>query len=322
MRLRLALIQPALYSTWKKLSRNVVLALLFFLPADRKIAVQRWLRGREQFHTLRRADCVVVSFGKSGRTWLRVLLSRFYQVKHGLPENYLISFSNLHLAEPAIPKIFFTHDNYLKDYAKDGDGKAAYGDKKVVLLVRHPADVAVSQYHQWRYRMRPHKKVLNQYPPHGEEVEIFDFVARRDAGIVKVLDFLNAWAEEIPRMSNLLVVRYEDLRASPEATLERLLSFIGTLGTESEVHEAVAFASFENMKRLESGDAFRLRGGRFAPRDRNNPDSYKVRRGKVGGYRDYFSDAQVAEIEALIDAGLSPVFGYRAHKAAKPAASA
>ena len=107
-----------------------------------------------------------------------------------------------------------------------------------------------------------------------------------------------------------------------EATLERLLSFIKTPGTEAEVAEAIAFASFENMKRLESGDGFRLRGGRFAPRDRSNPDSYKVRRGKVGGYRDYFTDDEAAEIESLIDAGLSPVFGYRADKAAKPAGSA
>ena len=319
MRHRLALLQPALASAWKKLSRNVVLGPLFILPAERKIAVQRWLRGREQYRTLRRADCVVVSFGKSGRTWLRVMLSRFYQVKHGLPENCLLSFSNLHLADPAIPKIFFTHDNYLKDYSKSGDLKADYRDKKVVLLVRHPADVAVSQYHQWRHRMRPHKKALNRYPAHGEEVEIFDFVARRDAGLAKVIDFLNGWAAQFPRLPQLMVVRYEDLRAKPEATLERLLAFIGTPGTHEEVREAVAYASFDNMKRLEAGNGFRLRGGRFAPRDRDNPDSFKVRRGKVGGYRDYFSDEQVAEIEALIDAGLSPVFGYRAETAAKTA---
>ena len=319
MRHSLALIQPAFASAWKKLSRNLVLWPLFFLPADRKIALQRWLRGREQYRTLKKADCVVVSFGKSGRTWLRVLLSRFYQVRHGLAETYLISFSNLHLAEPAIPKIFFTHDNYLKDYSRNGDTKADYRGKKVVLLVRHPADVAVSQYHQWRHRMRPHKKALNRYPSHGEEVEIFDFVARRDAGIAKVIDFLNAWARQFPRLPDLMVLRYEDLRADPEATLSRLLAFIGTPGSEAEVREAVAFASFENMKRLESGDAFRLRGGRFAPRDRGNPESYKVRRGKVGGYRDYFSDEQVAEIDALVDAGLSPVFGYRAPETAASA---
>ena len=57
-----------------------------------------------------------MSFGKSGRTWLRVMLSRFYQVKHGLGERHLIGFDNLHKKNPAIPKLFFTHDNYIKDY--------------------------------------------------------------------------------------------------------------------------------------------------------------------------------------------------------------
>ena len=32
-----------------------------------------------------------------------------------------------------------------------------YAGKKVVLLVRNPADVAVSQYYQWKYRMKPNK---------------------------------------------------------------------------------------------------------------------------------------------------------------------
>jgi hypothetical protein len=45
-------------------------------------------------------------------------------------------------------------------------------------------------------------------------------------------------------------------------------------------------------------------------KDRSNPESFKVRRGKVGGYRDYFTDDQVAEIEGLIQKHLSQVFGY------------
>jgi len=79
-----------LQSVLKKLTRFVVLKPLFFLPKERKVAVERWLRGREQVGKLRRADCVVVSFGKSGRTWLRVMFSRFYQVKHGLTERHLL----------------------------------------------------------------------------------------------------------------------------------------------------------------------------------------------------------------------------------------
>lgn len=294
----------------KQLMRFLMRCSIFYLPSERKIVIERRWRGREQLAKLRLADCVVVSFGKSGRTWLRVLLSRFYQIRHGLPERALIGFDNLHRRNRAIPKIFFTHDNYLKDYTGNRDSKVDYHGRKVVLLVRHPADVAVSQYHQWRHRMRPGKKALNAYPRHGEEVSTFEFVARRDAGLAKVIDFMNGWAREMPRLEDLLLVRYEDMRAHPEAALREILEFIGTPGTEEEIREAIAFASFENMRRLEQKRTFWLSGGRLVPRDRSNPESFKVRRGKVGGYRDYFDDAQLAEIESYVRDHLSPVFGY------------
>jgi hypothetical protein len=46
------------------------------------------------------------------------------------------------------------------------------------------------------------------------------------------------------------------------------------------------------------------------PRDENNPDSYKVRRAMVGGYRDYFTDEELASIDGLVATTLSPAFGY------------
>jgi Sulfotransferase domain len=305
-----ALLRPALDSILVKLTRFIVLKPMFFLPTDRRIRAERWLRGREQAKKLARADCVVVSFGKSGRTWLRVMLSRFYQLRHGLAERHLLGFDNLHLRNHAIPRIFFTHDNYTKDYTGHVDSKADYYDKKVVLLVRHPADVAVSQYQQWRHRMRPNKKTLNAYPEHDETVSLAEFVIERPAGLRRVIDFMNGWAREMPRLPQLLVVRYEDLRARPEATLGELLTFMGTPGTQDEVRAAVEFASFENMQRLEARRTFWLSGGHMLPRDRNNPQSFKVRRGKVGGYRDDFTAAEIRRIEAAIQAELDPVFGY------------
>jgi len=317
-----AVLRPAFDSVLKKATRLVVLKPLFFLPAAERVRRERRLRGREQLQKLQRADGVVVSFGKSGRTWLRVMLSRFYQVRHGLSERHLIGFDNLHLRNRAIPKIFFTHDNYLKDYSPHGDSKADYAEKKVVLLVRHPADVAVSQYHQWRHRMRPSKKTLNAYPQDGEEVAIAEFVAERAAGLAKVIDFMNRWADAMPRLESLLVVRYEDLRARPEATLAELLAFMGTPGEPAEIAEAVAFASFENMQRMEQRRTFWLSGGRMVARDRSNPDSFKVRRGKVGGWRDHFTEGEVLRIEQQIARELAPVFGYQALQGTPRAASA
>src|SRR3954454_22357143 len=91
--------------------REAISAAAVVLPAPRRVALERWLRGREEAGKLARADAVVVSFGNSGRTWLRVLLSRFYQTRHGLPRLGIIEFDNLHRRNPAIPRVLFTHDN-------------------------------------------------------------------------------------------------------------------------------------------------------------------------------------------------------------------
>ena len=81
-------------SIWKKTSRRLLRGALLFASEERKTRAERWLRGREQMQRLRDADIVIVSFGKSGRTWLRVMLSRLYQVKHGLSQRYLLGFDN------------------------------------------------------------------------------------------------------------------------------------------------------------------------------------------------------------------------------------
>ena len=301
-----------MHTVLKKVTRFLVLGLLFFLPKSRKIRIDRWLRGKEEFRKLKLADCVIVSFGKSGRTWLRVMLSRFYQLKHGLPERHLIGFDNLNKKNAAIPRLFFTHDNYIKDYTGNRDSKADFYDKKVVLLIRNPLDVAVSQYFQWKYRMRPGKKALNEYPEHGSDVAVYDFVMGTNSGLPKIIDYLNLWASEASKIQNLLIVRYEDLRSDTEATLERIVNFIGTPGNATQIREAVEFASIENMRKMETKRTFWLSGSRMVPKDKNNPNSYKVRKAKVGGYRDYFDDAQIEAMTELVGSRLDPVFGYQA----------
>lgn len=299
--------------------RHAFMSMLFFLPPERKVPLERRLRGREENRKLGLADVVIVSFGKSGRTWLRVMLSRVYQVKHGLAQRHLIGFDNLHARNRQIPRVFFTHDNYLKDFTGHADTKEDYYDKKVVLLVRSPADVAVSQYFQWKYRMRPTKKVINNYP--DADVSLYDFVMRPNAGLPKVIEFMNGWARELPRLKHLLVVRYEDMRADPGEVLSRIVDFIGTPATPAEIEEAVRFASVENMRALEQKRVFWLSGGRMVAKDRKNPNTFKVRRAKVGGYREDFSEEQTRRIDEMIATSLDPIFGYgpAAASAAGPA---
>jgi hypothetical protein len=290
-----------------KVMRQVASVAYFFLPAERKRLLRRRTRGKEDFRKLQQADCVVVSFGKSGRTWLRVMISRYYQLCFGLSESSLIGFDNLHRKQAGIPRIFFTHDNYLGDFTGNTDSKRDFYDTKVVLLVRNPQDVAVSQFFQWKFRMKEHKKIINRYPL-DPELSIFDFVMGEAAGIPKICGFMNGWADELPRMQNLLVVRYEDMRAETEDNLRKVIEFLEGDANPDFVKAAVEFASVENMRKLETSSVFS--GGRMKPGDKNNPDSFKVRRAKVGGYRDYFDDDQVQRIDALVQERLSPAFGY------------
>ena len=90
-----------MHTVIKKLTRFLVLGLLFFLPKEKKIRIDRWLRGKEEFRKLRLADCVIVSFGKSGRTWLRVMLSRFYQLKYGFDQRQRVGGAGDLLVEQA-----------------------------------------------------------------------------------------------------------------------------------------------------------------------------------------------------------------------------
>jgi hypothetical protein len=229
-----------------------------------------------------------------------VLLSRFYQVRHGLSERHLIGFDNLHNRNGAIPRIFFTHDNYLKDYTGHAEDKRDYYGKKVILLARNPLDTTVSQFFQWKFRMRPGKKSLNAYPEHGADVELYPFMKEPSAGLPKVIDWLNLWAHEAPKCKDFLLVSYEDMRADTA----------GTPGTAEELQAAVEFASVENMRNMELKRTFWLSGSRMVAKDKDNPNSFKVRKAKVGGYRDYFSDTEAADLEQIMARDLSPFYAF------------
>ena len=292
-------------------SRHLVLSSLFFLPQPSRIAFERRLRGKEEYRKLQEADWVLLSWGKSGRTWFRTMLSHFYKVKYGLPDHRMLEFDNLHRLNPDIPRVFFTHDNYLRDYLESGETLDHFIGKKVVLLVRDPRDVAVSQYFQWRYRMRPRKKPLNGYPSHGSDVDIFDFVRNPNCGAPRIVEYLNRWARAIDTMGeDLLIIRYEDMKADPHKIVKQVFEFTSSPGTDSQVDAAVDYAAYDNMKKREAKNNKTIGAQRVNPGDKNNPDSFKVRRGKVGGYKDYFDETQLTQVDEMVEGKLDPLFGY------------
>jgi hypothetical protein len=304
----------------KRIIKWYVRTLSRFVSEERGHELERWRRGKEDNWKYKRCDYVFASYGKSGRTWVRVMISRYFQGAHdNIPDGIIMGFDNFHKLNPAVPKIFFTHDNYLRQYLGHGESRKAFYDLKTVLLVRKPQDVAVSQFFQWKHRMKPYKKALNNYPEHEADISTYDFVMHEGQGLPRIVGQLNEWTRELTRIKNLHVVRYEDLRSNNEEELAKLMAFLGEDVDAQVIADTVEFASVKNLRKMESENYFWRSGSRVKAADTSNPDSYKVRKAKVGGYRDYFDDEQLAEIDAYVDQHLLPGFGYTSQEAGSSA---
>lgn len=296
----------------KKFFRKLLHMRLAFRSEAERLQAERMLRGEEQYNTLAEADFVVVSFGKSGRTWLRMMMSQALRLHWDVPGEAMLGFDNFHHLNASVPKIFFTHDNYIKDYVGDAETKSAFYGKKVILLARDPRDTAVSNYFQWKFRMKPNKKKINNYPPAGSDIGVFDYMTSQYGGsMVDIIRFLNLWSHEAGRIQQLHLVRYEDLKRDAAASLRGIFDFMAIPISDEHIRQAVEFSSYDNMKKMETRNAGRSSASRLAPGDKENPDSFKVRRAKVGGYRDYLQDDQVAIVDELVNTTLDPYFGYQ-----------
>jgi hypothetical protein len=284
-----------------------VYATTFALPATVRGRVRLRWRTRIELAQCRGADLVVLSRAKSGRTWLRAMLSTLYQRRYGLDDGLLLDGGNFHRIDRRIPNVAFFHGHSLDAVFGTTDALPWDSEKPVIFLVRHPCDVAVSEYFQSTRRASAHKREM-----HGVDAALpmFAFVMNGTAGLRAIVAYMNAWRERVSHMPNALTVRYEDMRAAPERELARIVRHIGEPFTADEIATAVAQCAYDVMKEKERSNHYGDR--RLAPRDLDDPDSYKVRRGKVGGYRDYFTPAEIAAMEEYVCAHLAPAFGYEA----------
>jgi hypothetical protein len=136
--------------------------------------------------------------------------------------------------------------------------------KPVVLLARNPCDIAVSWYFQFTKRQSARKQELInhfiEHPIDRHTISMWDFVRHSDIGLPSLIDFLNTWERNIKGLERSLIVRYEDLRAEPAKTLRQVTELMGETFSEGEIEEAVSFASFENLRQLESKGFFRQGG--------------------------------------------------------------
>lgn len=246
-----------------------------------------------------RTDAYLVSFPKCGRTWLRVMLGRTFQQHFELAADAdLVELHHLAELDSRVPCVVATHDVNAQFKAPEDIHVARdrYGTARVVLLVRDPRDVIVSLYHQRHSRLRAYDGTMDA------------FLDERVGGFASLLRFYGEWAEHVDTGSTL-VVRYEDLQAQPEAELRRVLEFVGVNGvTDAVIAGAVAFASFDHMRQLEETGTFATE--KLRPVRPGQVDSYKTRRGVVGGHRDELTTDQIARLDDAMARSAVRRFGY------------
>src|SRR5437667_4282181 len=268
----------------------------------------RWTRRNfsSRASELSRGNAIIVSIPKSGRTWLRAFLCAYFCKRFGLeftlrPERY---------RQPDIPRLIFSHD--LFEHRTKGDlwdrlrGKylvprRELGRAKIILLVRDPRDCFVSLYLQIT-RRDPNA------PVELKQRSVSEMLRNRRFGVRAIIKTMNHWLNEFAGRDNFILVRYESLRASPAEHFRSLLAVLGEAEPDTTIfQEALEFSRFENMQKLEAAGAFDSKI--LHPGDVRDPESFKVRRGNVGGYREYLSlEDQKYAASAL--AQLDPRFGY------------
>jgi hypothetical protein len=244
------------------------------------------------------------------------MISYLFHLKYGTPETEIIKFDNLHRLDPRVPKIYYTR--YADLIAPDVTSGRSSLDRnaRLVFLFRDPRDVAVSYYFHLQKRSTPVERARKAIPDAVLAKSLFDFVVDDQFGLPHIVQLMNRWIGHYAALGRAIMVRYEDLRAAPGAELGRIMQFIGTPCRPDELDQAIEFASLENLRQKESGRFFGT--DRLRPTDSADPDSFKVRRGKVGGYRDYFNAAQLAVIDSMVEERLAPVLGYGVERTPAP----
>ena len=247
----------------------------------------------------RHADVLLISYPKCGRTWLTMLLAKAMAEHAGLSAFDPLENDLLGGDVPGLPHVRISHDDnpHWKTPRALERSKRRYRDKKILLLVRDPRDVVVSMYFERAKRERAYDGTLHE------------FLQEERGSLATILAYYDVWARERGTPRGLCLVRYEDLRADTARELRRVLAFLGLPHVAAEhVAAAVAYGSFENMRSMEVGDV--LQSGRLRPRDPSDPESYKTRKGKVGGYRDYLAPSEVEWMERRMREELDPWYGY------------
>ena len=239
------------------------------------------------------ADAFLVSIPKSGRTWLRFLIRHYLCARAGIP----FSIDPAGDEPGSVPRLACSHDLWehltaprlvdrmLGKYLLPPRPRRS---QKVILAIRDLRDVMVSL----------HIQLTKRGFRSGAAFEggIDEMIRDPRFGANRTVDIINYWLDEWRDSGRGLIWSYEESRKDPRSSLIDVLEFLGCGPIDEELLEiSLEFADFDNMKAMEADNRFDRK--MLRPGDPSDPESFKVRRGVVGGFVDYMSDADARLIE-------------------------
>lgn len=232
-----------------------------------------WIRHRG----LDSKDVFLASYPRSGQYWLRFLLIETLTRESGEFDNVDTLFprvgahGQVTATLPEGGRLIQTHEGHRKEY------------KKAVYLVRDLRDVVVSEYDHARANVR-------FYSDYTFDRFLLASLRGEVQGFVPWNDHVLSWLDSpLGKRGNLLVIKFEDMRKSPEKTMLQVLRFLGVSADLDVVCNAIANNTVERMRTKENRRRINTRSGREEDRH--------VRSGSVGGWREKLTDAQVKLIE-------------------------
>ena len=259
-----------------------------------RVLVGRKLAGRGL--TVYDDDVFIVSYPRSGNTWLRFLIGNlvyrhspvtFANLESRIPEIYL--FPDHVLRRLPRPRILKSHECFDPHY------------KRVVYIVRDPRDVAVSYYHYAIKRNRiPENYPIEQFVPRFLNAE-FD---REWQWAASWGDHVTSWLSLRQGREGFLLLRYEDVLNDTAQALSRMATFLQLEPAEDRLARAVQFSSRDRMRELEKSE-----GRNWKLTKATRQDKPFIRTACSGVWRRELPSSSVAQVECAF-ASVMKILGY------------
>ena len=233
-------------------------------------------------YRMRHDDVYLVSFPRSGNTWLSFLVANV--IVETIPEykDREVNYFNLHQIIPAIHATREIQGNFMPSpYSRIIKSHSEYNPyyKQIILLIRDPRDVLVSYYKFMRDLL-------------GYRKDLPAFIRDKKYGIDSWANHTRTWLENMPATARFKVVRFENLKMNTASVISELFLHMGIRVNETVINRAVEKSSFEKMQKLEMDSVTDLLGKR---------QNYRfLRRGKTAGYRDELDENDRRYIEKRV----------------------